>query len=246
MQPKLGGPHGKVGQQLIAHKNIPERLHLRMREVGPGVSPEGVGRIGKTLPCRQRNNGGVKQHNRDMPDKRSAYGMSALDKPGALDKVIALFQFFNKPGNILDTVLIVAVHRENSLVASLKGPPQSHTELRPLLSGVLLHQKRIDAEGAKKAFFRGAVCGAAVTENDIYKLRDTVSLRSFKLFLNASVLIDNRDTDTVIRLSGGEFFCPETGNPLLLFINHITNSSLHRSSPSLQKAAPWNPGRPFQ
>ena len=80
-----------------------------------------------------------------VPHKRCMDRPAAPDKAGALYEIIPLFQLFNKSGNILNAVLIIAIDSDNAIVTALQSPPKAHAKLRSLLAGLLLDKQCIDA-----------------------------------------------------------------------------------------------------
>ena len=115
----------------------------------------------------QGNDRGMDQPYGDIPDEGGIDGFPAGNEPGSLDQVIAFFQFGDKGGYVLNAVLVVAVNCDDAFVSPLKCPPDAHPELGTLSAGVLFDEESIYFKLFQDRFFSAAVCGSAVTDDNI-------------------------------------------------------------------------------
>ena len=200
-----------------------------MGQVLAAVGAVGVGRIGEPLVRPQADERRVDEPHGGIAHRRRVDGVAAADKPAALHEVIALLQFCDKLGHVLDGVLVVAVDGQDAFIIAVQRKIHAHAQLGALPAGAGFRQQRVDVVERQRLPLHAAVGGAAVADDDVAELVDARLLGAAQLGQDARTLVDDGDQQAVVMAAALKLHSRVVGHAVqvcALILDHANTSAI--------------------
>src|SRR5262245_13319129 len=152
LETELRGTHGQIGEQLVAYEYIAKRLHFRVQQIGAGVGPVTLRRIGEPSARGQTQKRGVQEPDREQADQRGIRALSSLDKPRCLDVSVVIVESGYEIWNGIDPILAIAVDRDDPFIAFQQGPGIATAQLRRQFARPHFRDKGSQADRSQEVF----------------------------------------------------------------------------------------------